>query len=342
MQFYLRNYIEGLFLSSAVYKNPDYTMENIYQTVSLLRKKYHFNGYIHVKVIPGADPLLIRKTGFLADRMSANIELPSQESLNFLAPQKTKTAIFNAMKSIRNTLLENTQNNRQVRSSFVPAGQSTQLIIGASPETDLTILSLSEALYRNFSLKRVYYSAYIPITTSDTRLPVQHPPLKRENRLYQADWLIRLYGFTADELLNVQNPNFNPDLDPKSHWALSHMHLFPLEINKVAYNMLIRIPGIGIKSAQRIIKLRRVKKLTFDDLKKIGVVLKRACFFVTCNGRHLENNDVDTTIIQDRLSSARTTHRHPDRQEDTGQLHLFNNNLLPSRQALISATTGEL
>ncbi len=347
VQFYKRNYIEGLFLSSAVYRNPDYTMEIILRTVALLREKYRFNGYIHAKAIPGADSALIRRTGFFVDRMSANIELPSEKSLNLLAPQKGKDAIFTAMRDMKSAMLDYRDGNSPSRSrrGFIPAGQSTQLIVGASPESDHSILSLSEALYRGFSLKRVYYSAYVPVTALDNRLPLVGPPLRREHRLYQADWLLRLYGFRAGELLSEKNPNFDPNLDPKSHWALSNMHLFPVEINSTDYEMLVRVPGIGLRSAQRIVRARMVRDLSFDDLRKTGAVLKRARFFITCGGRHLEKDESDVIMIRERIigrPAPRLLADARERNPGDGQLDLFGPDILhaPGPDAL--AVTGEL
>jgi len=347
VQLYRRNYIEGLFLSSAIYRNPDYTMELIFRTVTILRKKYRFNGYIHAKAMPGADPVLIRKTGFLADRMSANIELPSEKSLTLLAPQKKKGAIFKAMINIKSNILDCRERDYSPgrERGFVPAGQSTQLVIGASPESDYTILNLSEALYRSFSLKRVYYSAYVPVTASDARLPVAEPPLRREHRLYQADWLLRFYGFNAGELLSEKNQNFDPELDPKSQWALSNMYLFPVEINKADYAMLLRVPGIGMRSAQRIMKSRTVRSLTFDELQRTGVVLKRARFFVTCNGKHLEKEELDVVSIKERIIGNHaplllTAARNKERS--IGQLDLFGSNFLTAPEPGIIAITGEL
>ena len=289
IEFYRRNYIEGLFLSSGILKSPDYTMELIYSALYKLRREYNFQGYIHVKAIPGADERLIRLAGFLADRMSVNIELPTAESLRLLAPHKSRKNILKPMRLVQ----EQTKENRQEITSykyaprFVPAGQSTQMIIGATPETDYQILSVAEALYKKFDLKRVFYSAFVPVNR-DRSLPVlkeEGPPLLREHRLYQADWLLRYYHFEAKELLDEKNPNFNVFLDPKCCWALKHLECFPVEVNRADYRMLLRVPGIGYKSASRIIKARRLGKLYFDDLKKMGVVLKRAVYFITCDGK---------------------------------------------------------
>lgn len=286
--FYRRNYIEGLFLSSGILKNPDYTCEQMIQTLELLRGQYRFNGYIHVKAIPGADDQLITRLGLLADRMSVNIELPSQKSLQALAPDKSKTSILKPMRFIRNKVQENQSDIVKYRHAprFAPAGQSTQMIIGATPDSDFQILTLTESLYKKFALKRVFFSAYIPVNKS-TLLPSldTKPPLLREHRLYQADWLLRFYGFQANELLDEENQSFNYLVDPKCSWALAHLDRFPIEINKAPYEMLLRVPGIGVKSAQRIVSARKTGPLHFEALKKIGVTLKRAQYFVTCMGK---------------------------------------------------------
>ena len=282
INFYKRNYIEGLFLSSGIIKNSDYTMEKMIETIYLLRKKYHFNGYIHAKAIPGASSNLLKKLGRLADRISANIELPSDNSLKLLAPDKNTNKIYNIMSTIK-------ENKNKF---FVPAGQSTQMIIGATKETDLDILSKSEDMYRNYELKRVFYSAYIPVN-SDSMLPtIKIPPLTREHRLYQADWLLRFYGYSVENLLDRNNPNFNVLLDPKADWALRHMDEFPKEINKVSYYDLLKIPGIGPKSARKIISSRKYFKIEFNDLKKMGISIKRAKYFILCNGKYFTNPSI--------------------------------------------------
>lgn len=308
MEFYRRNYIEGLFLSSGILKSPDYTMELIYSAVYKLRREYNFQGYIHVKAIPGADERLIRLTGFLADRMSVNIELPTAESLRLLAPHKSRKNILKPMRLVQEKTKENRQEITIYKSApkFVPAGQSTQMIIGATPETDYQILSVAEALYKKFDLKRVFYSAFVPVN-QDRALPVlkeEGPPLLREHRLYQADWLLRYYHFEAKELLDEENPNFNVFLDPKCCWALKHLECFPVEVNRADYRMLLRVPGIGYKSASRIIKARRLGKLNFDDLKKIGVVLKRAVYFLTCDGKMMYPVRIDEDYITRNLLNA--------------------------------------
>ncbi|WP_124066293.1 putative DNA modification/repair radical SAM protein [Clostridium sp. E02] len=288
IQFYRRNYIEGLFLSSGIFHHANYTMDLIYQTLKKLREEYHFHGYIHVKAIPGADPVLIEKTGFLADRMSINLELPTAEGLKKLAPGKTREKILTPMKQIQKGITANQFELVEYKktSSFVPAGQSTQMIVGATPESDFQMMMVAEALYNNYDLKRVYYSAFVPVN-QDRELPSLPggPPLLREHRLYQADWLLRYYGFQAKELLSEERPNFNVLLDPKCDWALRHLELFPVEINQADYYTLLRVPGMGVKSVRRIIAARRGGPLSFDALKKIGVVLKRAHYFITCSGR---------------------------------------------------------
>ena len=302
IEFYKRNYIEGLFLSSAVIKDPDFTMERLYETVFILRKEYNFNGYIHVKTIPGCSKELIDKLGNLVDRTSINIELPSNDSLKLLAPQKEKTGILTPMKYISNNIKVSNQEKSKYKDKFVPAGQTTQLIVGATPETDFKIMKLSEGLYNNFKLKRVYYSAYVSIN-NDSNLPaLKAPPLLRENRLYQADWLIRFYGFKIDDLLDNSHPNFNNFLDPKCDWAIRHIENFPVEINKADYYTLLKVPGIGVTSAKRIITARRLFNLTFDNLKSLGIVLKRARYFITCNGKYYDNiNRFNQNFITENL-----------------------------------------
>nr|WP_207743485.1 putative DNA modification/repair radical SAM protein [Intestinimonas butyriciproducens] len=289
--FYRRNYIEGLFLSSAVLRDPDYTTERMIETLRLIREEYGFAGYIHAKAIPGADPLLTYRLGLLADRMSVNIELPSEASLKALAPDKTRASILTPMAQIREGILESGQALRLYRGAprFAPAGQSTQMIIGATPESDLHILRLTEGLYQKYQLKRVFYSAYLPVSDSKL-LPAPQgfqPPLLREHRLYQADWLLRFYHFEATELLDEAHPDLDPRLDPKCCWALRHLEEFPVEVNRADYERLLRVPGIGVRSARRILTARRVGPLTFEGLKKLGVVLKRAQYFLTCSGRML-------------------------------------------------------
>ena len=305
MEFYRRNYIEGLFLSSGILYSPDYTMELICQTLYKLRTVYHFQGYIHVKAIPGADPVLIEKAGFLADRMSVNLELATAESLQKLAPNKHRKTILRPMKQIQNGIVMNRDElvlyNHAPR--FCEAGQSTQMIVGATPESDYQIMSVAESLYQKFSLKRVYYSAFVNVN-EDKELPALPggPPLLREHRLYQADWLLRFYDFTVEELLTENRPNFNIMIDPKADWAVRHLELFPVEINRADYHLLLRIPGIGVKSAKRIVSARRFGRLTFEDLKKIGVVLKRALYFITCNGKMMYPTKIEENYIVRNLT----------------------------------------
>ncbi|WP_291650934.1 putative DNA modification/repair radical SAM protein [Clostridium sp.] len=304
INFYKRNYIEGLFLSSAIFKTPNYTMELLLSVVKKLRIEENFNGYIHLKAIPGADESLIKEAGKYVDRMSVNIELPSSSSLKLLAPQKSKENILAPMSTIKNSILENKDLKRSIKSTplFVPGGQSTQLIVGATPESDYKILNLSENLYNRFNLKRVYYSAYVPVIKNDKALPnIIHPPLVREHRLYQADWLLRFYGFKAKELLKDENDSFDLNFDPKTSWALSNIENFPIEINKASYDTLLRIPGIGVRSARRILITRKVHTLTFEDLKKLGIVLKRAKYFITCKGKYYGDVAFDEEKIRTRL-----------------------------------------
>lgn len=304
INFYKRNYIEGLFLSSAIFKNPNYTMELLLSVVKKLRLEEKFNGYIHLKAIPGADEYLIKEAGKFVDRMSVNIELPSSSSLKLLAPQKTKENILAPMSTIKNSILENKDLKKNIKTTplFVPGGQSTQLIIGATPESDYKILNLSENLYNKFNLKRVYYSAYVPVIKNEKALPdITHPPLVREHRLYQADWLLRFYGFKAKELLKDDTENFDLNFDPKTSWALNNISNFPMEVNKVSYDELLRIPGVGVRSAQRILMTRRVHSLSFEDLKNIGVVLKRAKYFITCKGKYYGDVSFNDEKIRTRL-----------------------------------------
>ena len=314
MEFYRRNYIEGLFLSSGILKNPNYTMELIYAALYKLRHVCNFQGYIHVKAIPGADPILIQKVGFLADRMSVNLELPTAESLRLLAPHKSRKNILAPMRLVQEKSKENRQELTLYKSAprFVPAGQSTQMIIGASPETDYQILRVAESLYQKFGLKRVFYSAFVAVN-EDKALPARTsdgPPLLREHRLYQADWLLRYYKFEANELLNEKNPNFNIFLDPKCNWALNHLEYFPVEVNRASYYVFLRVHGIGYKSAGRIVKARRFGSLGFEDLRKMGVVLKRALYFITCSGKMMYKTKIEEDYITRNLLN--TKERLPD------------------------------
>lgn len=285
MEFYRRNYIEGLFLSSGVVRNPDYTMERLARVAQELRTVHRFNGYIHLKSIPGASRELVNQAGLYADRMSINIEIPNEGSLKYLAPEKDFKSVYEPMGYIRQGVLENTEDRRKFRNAprFVPAGQSTQMIVGASPEHDRDILKLSSALYATPTMRRVFYSGYIPVNTYDSRLPVtKQPPLVRENRLYQADWLMRFYKFSADEIADDSHPDLELEIDPKLSWALRHPEFFPVDVNRADYEMILRIPGVGVKSATLIVNARRFRRLTSDHLRKIGVVMKRARYFITC------------------------------------------------------------
>lgn len=325
INFYRRNYIEGLFLSSAVIKNPDYTCEQMIECLAILRNEYKFNGYIHAKAIPGADSELISRLGMYADRMSVNIEMPSQQSLEKLAPDKSRSSILLPMGQITTKIKENSTEIVKYKHArkFAPAGQSTQMIIGATPDTDYQIIRLSEALYNKYSLKRVFFSAYVPV--GDTRvLPDENtpPPLLREHRLYQADWLLRFYGYKASELLDETHQSFDPLLDPKCNWAVNHPEVFPVEINKAPYEMLLRVPGIGVKSANKICAARKTAKLDFDDLKKLGVVLKRAQYFILCCGRQQYGLVITPTAVMCQLMSASTV-KKLDGFRDMEQLSLF-------------------
>lgn len=323
IQFYRRNYIEGLFLSSAVLRDPDYTTERMISCLRLLRLEHGFNGYIHAKAIPGTSPELIGELGLLADRMSVNVELPSEQGLQRLAPDKTKSAILRPMGMIRDRTIENKQELVKYRHApaFSPAGQSTQMIVGATADTDRHILHLSEALYRKYRLKRVYYSAYVPVVESSL-LPAldTKPPLLREHRLYQADWLLRFYGFSASELLSEEHPDFNPALDPKCNWAIEHLELFPVEVMSADYEMLLRVPGVGLTSARRIIAARRSTNLRWEDLKKLGVVVKRAQFFLLCSGKMQNGLRFTPASMLQQLTALEQKHLPSTESE---QLSLF-------------------
>ncbi len=349
IEFYRRNYIEGLFLSSGIIKSPSYTMELIYQTIRKLREEYHFNGYIHVKAIPGADKELIEKTGFVADRMSINLELPTAEGLRNLAPHKTRKTILTPMRQIQTGIVANKNELTLYRNApqFVPAGQSTQMIVGATPENDYQLMTVAEALYNNYSLKRVFYSAFVAVN-KDKMLPdtPDGPMLLREHRLYQADWLLRFYGFTAGELLNEERPNFNVLLDPKADWAVRHLEYFPVEVNRADYNTLLRVPGIGVRSARRIIAARRSTELSFDELKRLGVVLKRAAYFITCKGKmmypvRIEENSITSHLIYDDRKKLLELQGG----NEFRQMNLFedyNINVPPTVEERKSAILGEL
>ena len=366
IEFYRRNYIEGLFLSSGVLKNPTYTMEKMCETLLLLRTKYHFNGYIHVKTIPGASDELLAAAGYLADRISVNLELPTADGLKTLAPHKSRKNILTPMRQLQRgihasqlalgiqepshgLLSENApvqtglshgtgvlsasgyqppqRSLQRQQPRFVPAGQSTQMIIGATKETDYHIVTVAEALYHNYDLKRVFYSAFVNVN-HDEALPAQPDgkgvPLLREHRLYQADWLMRFYGFHSGELLSEEKPNFNVLLDPKCDWAIRHLEQFPVEINRADYYTLLRVPGIGVRSAQRIVKARRSARLDFKDIKKMGVVLKRALYFITCSGRTLYPIRMNEDFITNRIIGVEALNRYQIEHHDSyRQLSLF-------------------
>ena len=346
INFYRRNYMEGLFLSSGILKNPDYTCEQMIRTLELLRNEYQFHGYIHAKAIPGADPALLQRLGLLADRMSVNIELPSQRSLQLLAPDKSKNSILKPMGFIQNRIRENTSDLVKYRHApkFVPAGQSTQMIVGATPDTDYKILNLAQGLYKTYGLKRVFYSAYVPVQESSLLPAIDtKPPLLREHRLYQADWLLRFYGFRADELLDEKHQSFHPLLDPKSNWAVNHMEFFPIDINRASYDALLRVPGIGVKSAQRIVRARRNGPLQYDGLKKIGVVLKRAQYFITCSGKITPGLRITPdNILRAAASQQGLSLLSPDSLSlDCEQLSLFPSSQ-PTMEDMKKCLTGQM
>lgn len=341
--FYRRNYIEGLFLSSGIIQTPDYTTERLIECISILRKEFRFNGYIHAKAIPGTSPELIAQLGLLVDRMSVNIELPSEKSLRLLAPQKERAAVLAPMRQIQSGILQRKHELKLYRHtpSFVPSGQSTQMIIGATDDSDYQILRLSEGLYRQYSLKRVYYSAYVPVGNHPMLPQNTPPPLLREHRLYQADWLLRFYGFRAEEILDEAHPKLDPLLDPKCNWALRHLDQFPVEINRADYEMLLRVPGIGVTCAKRIVMARRTANLTFEDLRKLRVVLKRAVFFITCSGVYYYPAFRMTYDFIYRSLCADSTMRPALEQAE--QLSLFGgvDSLLPSREERQKCLSGQ-
>ncbi len=324
IEFYRRNFVEGLFLSSGVIKNPDYTMEKMVAVARKLRLEKNYNGYIHLKAIPGASPELIQQAGLFADRLSVNIEIPTEQNLKKLAPGKNFPGIITPMDQIKHSILTSKEERKKFRKAprFAPAGQSTQLIIGASPETDRQIILLSSRLYQVQQLKRVYFSGYIPVNTYDERLPaINKPPLVRENRLYQSDWLMRFYRFKAEEILPEDHPFLDLDFDPKLGYALRNLYLFPVDVNKADYEMILRIPGVGVQSAQRIIKARKHRRLTFYHLKKIGVVMKRAKYFI-------QSNELPASFGSnwgpDRLRKQLIRENYPRRKKEPDtQLSLF-------------------
>ena len=315
IEFYRRNYIEGLFLSSGVIRNPDYTMEQMIAVVKELREVHRFNGYIHMKSIPGASQLLVNRAGMYVDRLSVNIEIPTEESLKKLAPEKDYLSVWKPMKYIKQGILENSEDRKKFSKTpkFVPAGQSTQMIIGATPENDNQILTLASKLYNVESMKRVYYSGYIHINQNDDRLPVlQQPPLVREHRLYQADWLMRFYNFQVNEIVNEENPTPDLEIDPKISWALRHPDFFPIDVNTAPYEAILRIPGVGVLSAKKIITARRYGKLTSEQLKKIGVVMKRAKYFIVCRELPMNTvNEVSPEYVRKQLIDNKIKEKYP-------------------------------
>ena len=318
INFYRRNYIEGLFLSSGVIKNADYTMEQMIAVAKKLRLEENFNGYIHMKVIPGASRELIHEIGLYVDRVSVNIELAENKALKLLAPDKKPTDISTSMGLIRKNQIQNTEEKKLFKStpSFIPAGQTTQMIIGAGGESDFAILNRSENLYKNFGLKRVYYSAYVPVNKSGILANTNAVPMLREHRIYQADWLLRFYNFKAEEILDEKNPFIDPLLDPKANWAVQNWHLFPMEINRASYKDLIRIPGIGVTSAKRIVMVRRHNVIKYEHLKKLGVVIKRAKYFITVNGEFMGFRKESPELIRNALMEKEKV--------EMQQLKLFN------------------
>lgn len=331
--FYRRNYIEGLFLSTGVVRGPDQTMELLIRAARLLRETHRFNGYIHLKLVPGADPLLVEQAGRYADRVSVNIELPTRESLKLLAPDKSRDAIVGPMRTVSGLITRSREERKVSRKAplYAPAGQSTQLIVGATPENDLQIIRLAEGFYNRLGMKRVYYSAFIPV--AGAQLPaLPGPPLVREHRLYQADWLLRYYSFAAHEVLDDGRPDLDLAVDPKCGWALRHLHLFPVEVNRADYEVLLRVPGVGVRSAKRIVRARRQQHLSFDDLAKLGVVLKRARFFLTARGKRLEALDLNEAVLRSRLMA-------PAPVKKARQLSLFDG---AGGDELVSVLTGEL
>lgn len=324
--FYRRNYIEGLFLSSGIIRNPDYTMEQMMLVAKKLRIEERYNGYIHLKAIPGADDRLINEAGLYADRLSVNIEIPTNTQLERLAPDKSFSKIFKPMGFIKNRIISGKEEIEKYRHAprFAPAGQSTQLIVGATPESDKQILSLASGLYQDQRLKRVYYSGYLPVNEYDQRLPaIKTPPLVRENRLYQSDWLMRFYKYKANEILSDEQPFLDLEIDPKLAYALRNMHLFPIDVNRADYEMILRIPGVGVQSAQRIIQARRFHRLTNDSLKRIGVVMKRAKYFIASNELPVSIFDMSTDSIKRQILLSEN-HRHKTCENQ--QLSLFDDN----------------
>jgi putative DNA modification/repair radical SAM protein len=307
INFYRRNYIEGLFLSSGIFKNADYTMERLVKVAKKLRLEHNFNGYIHLKSIPGASDELMREAGLYADRLSINLEMPTEAGLTLLAPEKKRSDMIKPMEFLKNEIIANADEKKKLKTApmFAPAGQSTQVIIGATPETDFQILQTADHFYKNYQLKRVYYSGYVPVLT-DKRLPAINTavPMVRENRLYQADWLMRFYGYQASEIVNGSQPLLDLDIDPKLGWAIRNMHFFPIDVNTAELTSILRVPGIGTLSARKIIEARRFRKLTWDHLKTLGVALNRARYFMTCQSSPFVRGDLSGTAIKQFILSA--------------------------------------
>jgi putative DNA modification/repair radical SAM protein len=332
--FYRRNYIEGLFLSSGILRNPDFTTERMCEAIRILREEYGFRGYIHAKAIPGTSDDLLVRLGVLVDRMSLNIEFPSQQSLNLLAPDKGAHSIIKPMRFVRDGIKANYQDKRLStvrRTRFVPAGQSTQMIVGASPESDYHILNLSAHLYKKLEMQRVFFSAYIPVNDNPLLPPAGSVQLLREHRLYQADWLMRFYSFEVDEIIDREHPFLDPNIDPKCNWALNHLDHFPAEINRVPYEMLLRIPGVGVRGAKRIMVARRERRLDFEDLKRLNIVMKRARHFITCNGSYAKGVVFDPASIYRQLAEEGQARR--GKGVLAGQLSLFD--AAPHREKLL-------
>ena len=335
ISFYTRNYVEGLFLSSGVVKSPDHTMELMYNAIKILRTEYRFNGYVHVKTIPGASDEMVMKMGLIVDRLSVNIELPSEESLKQLAPDKTKASIIKPMKFINDSLKQNKRELAIYKNAptFTPAGQATQMIIGATPETDFQIVRLAESLYNKYWLRRVHYSAYIPVGTNKMLPKYETAPLLREHRLYQCDWLMRLYGYKSHEILSEQNPNLDPFLDPKCNWAMGNLGVFPIEINTAPSEMLLRVPGIGPGGADKIITARKLGSVTFEMLRKMRIVLKRAIYFITCSGKTYERLNMNEKFIYQNLISDKAL----SRVNELEQMSMFSP---PTKEDMVKSLTG--
>ncbi len=315
INFYRRNYIEGLFLSSGIFKNADYTMERLVLVAKKLREEHNFNGYIHLKTIPGASDELLNQAGLYADRLSVNVEMPTEQSLKLLAPDKRREDMIQPMNYLKGAIIANREEKKIFKKvpQFAPAGQSTQMVIGASPENDLEVLFMASQFYKQMQLKRVYYSGYVPIS-NDNRLPAIGTPVPmiRENRLYQADWLMRFYGFKANEIVSRENPHLDIDIDPKLSWALRNLQLFPVDVNKADLQVIMRIPGIGVQSAKKIVAARKFSKLTWDHLKKIGIAVNRARYFITCQSKEFEFKDLLPMQIKQRILSQGASKYQPN------------------------------